>query len=87
MEPTAFWMSPNTNTRYPQRWHIVIPSLDLSLDIAPQLVGQELVTSRSTQVTYWEGAVEITGASRGLPLRGKGYMELTGYAERITRKL
>jgi len=87
MEPTAFWMSPNTNARYPQRWHIVIPSLDLSLDIAPQLAGQELVTSRSTQVTYWEGAVEITGTSRGLPLRGKGYMELTGYAERITRKL
>lgn len=87
MEPTAFWMSPKTNARYPQRWHIVIPPLDLSLDIAPQLAGQELVTSRSTHVSYWEGAVEISGTSRGLPLRGQGYMELTGYAERITRKL
>jgi predicted secreted hydrolase len=87
MEPTAFWASPKTTTRYPQRWHIVIPSLNLSLDIVPQLAGQELVTSRSTQVTYWEGAVEITGNGHGRPLRGQGYMELTGYAERISQKL
>ncbi len=87
MEPTAFWTSPKTTTRYPQRWHIVIPSLNLSLDIVPQLAGQELVTSRSTQVTYWEGAVGITGTSHGHPVRGQGYMELTGYAERISEKL
>jgi predicted secreted hydrolase len=87
MEPTAFWTSPRTTTRYPQRWHIVIPSLNLSLDIVPQLAGQELVTSRSAQVTYWEGAVEITGFDHGRPVRGQGYMELTGYAERISQKL
>jgi predicted secreted hydrolase len=65
----------------------VIPSLNLSLDIVPQLAGQELVTSRSAQVTYWEGAVEITGFDHGRPVRGQGYMELTGYAERISQKL
>ncbi|HYH45776.1 MAG TPA: lipocalin family protein, partial [Thermoanaerobaculia bacterium] len=27
---------------------------------------------------YWEGAVDVT--SRGTPLRGRGYVELTGYA-------
>jgi predicted secreted hydrolase len=87
MESSAFWTSPNTNARYPQRWHIVIPSLNLSLDIAPRLADQELITSRSTQVTYWEGAIEVTGTVEGQPIHGKGYMELTGYAERISQKL
>ena len=87
MEPTAFWTSPKTGARYPQRWHMVIPSMNLSLDIAPRLADQELTTSRSTQVTYWEGAVQVIGTSQGRPLRGQGYMELTGYAERISRKL
>lgn len=87
MEPTAFWTSPKTKARYPQRWHIVIPSMNLSLDIAPRLADQELATSRSTHVTYWEGAVEVTGTSRDRSLKGQGYMELTGYAERFSQKL
>src|SRR5574341_131690 len=87
MEPTAFWTSPKTKARYPQRWHMVIPSMKLSRDIAPRLADQELATSRSTQVTYWEGAVQVIGTSQGRPLRGQGYMELTGYAERISQKL
>jgi predicted secreted hydrolase len=43
--------------------------------------------SRSTQVTYWEGAIEATGASQGKPIHGQGYMELTGYAEPFTKRL
>ena len=42
---------------------------------------------RSTQVTYWEGAIESMGTSGGKPITGLGYMELTGYAERFTKKL
>jgi predicted secreted hydrolase len=87
MEPSTFWTSPKTNARYPQRWHIVIPSMQLSLDIIPQLAGQELVTSRSTQVTYWEGAIEVNGVAQGKTIKGQGYMELTGYAERFDKKL
>jgi len=87
MEPTAFWTSPRTKAHYPQRWHIVIPSLHLVLDTAPQLAGQELTTSRSTQVTYWEGAIELNGVVQGTAIKGEGYMELTGYAERFSKKL
>jgi hypothetical protein len=29
---------------------------------------------------YWEGAVQITGDRQGLPLKGYGYVEMTGYA-------
>ena len=51
------------------------------------MAGQELITTRSTQVTYWEGAIEARGTVEGKPIKGQGYMELTGYAERIPNKL
>jgi predicted secreted hydrolase len=38
-------------------------------------------TSGSTGVHYWEGSVSIGGVKKGLPINGKGYVELTGYAE------
>lgn len=41
--------------------------------------AQELVTTKSTQVTYWEGAVDVTGRSGGTLVRGEGYVEMTGY--------
>jgi predicted secreted hydrolase len=53
----------------------------------PLLADQELRTSRSTQVTYWEGAVSISGVKQGRPVKGQGYVELTGYAERILQKM
>jgi predicted secreted hydrolase len=28
---------------------------------------------------YWEGAVSIAGTRDGAPIRGEGYVELTGY--------
>ncbi len=41
---------------------------------------QELVTTESTRVNYWEGAVEVTGTKAGRPVQGRGYLEMTGYA-------
>jgi predicted secreted hydrolase len=40
------------------------------------LDDQELRTERS-RVTYWEGAVAIEGTRRGVPVRGRGYLEMT----------
>ena len=40
---------------------------------------QELMTAGSTRVTYWEGAVDVTGSFRDTPVRGVGYVEMTGY--------
>ena len=65
----------------------MIPSLNLSPQLTPLLADQELRTGRSTQVTYWEGAVDVAGTERGQPLKGRGYIEMTGYAERIKQKL
>jgi predicted secreted hydrolase len=60
---------------YPAAWQIEIPAYGLSLEIAPLVQDQELRVS----FTYWEGAVEISGTSSGMPVNGSGYVELTGY--------
>ena len=87
LEPTSHWTSPASKAHYPQRWRLTIPSQQLSLELAPLMAEQELSTTRSTQVTYWEGAIEARGTTQGRPIQGKGYMELTGYAERFSKKL
>ena len=87
LEPISFWNSPLSKGRYPQRWRLTVPSRNLSLELVPRMAEQELRTDRSTQVTYWEGAIESMGTSGGKPITGLGYMELTGYAERFTKKL
>jgi predicted secreted hydrolase len=87
LEPISYWTSPTSQARYPQRWRLTVPSQQLSLELVPLMAQQELSTTRSTQVTYWEGAIEATGTAHGQPIHGQGYMELTGYAERFTKKL
>ena len=32
-------------------------------------------------VRYWEGAVDVAGKRDQLPVKGRGYVELTGYAK------
>jgi predicted secreted hydrolase len=87
LEPLTYWASALSKARYPQRWRLTVPSKGLSLELVPRMAEQELRTERSTQVTYWEGAIEITGEANGRMIQGLGYMELTGYAERFTQKL
>lgn len=82
-----YWSSRASGGQYPSRWRLAVPALDLSLDLRPLLADQELTTSRSTQVTYWEGAVEASGHLRGAPVAGNGYVELTGYAKPMRKRL
>lgn len=81
------WTSPGSRARYPAGWRVTVPRLQMSIDVSPMMADQELVTRRSTQVTYWEGAVQISGTTRGQAVTGQGYVELTGYAERFTERL
>ena len=70
------WTSPRSGASYPARFRIRVPSEELELEIEPLVADQEMRTS----FTYWEGAVRVAGSARGRPLRGRGYVELTGYA-------
>lgn len=87
LEPLSEWSSPTSKARYPQKWKLTIPSQQLSLELIPRMAEQELSTTRSTQVTYWEGAIAVSGVAGGRASTGHGYMELTGYAERFDKKL
>jgi predicted secreted hydrolase len=65
------WISSATNVEYPISWRLQIPQADLNLEISALIPNQEL---RLGSITYWEGAVGITGS-----VTGRGYAELTGY--------
>ncbi|MEW6406047.1 MAG: lipocalin-like domain-containing protein [Chloroflexota bacterium] len=71
------WHSPHTQGLYPAAWEIKLNQPNCLLEIHPWMVDQEVHFST---VTYWEGAVRFEGTCDGVPIRGNGYIELTGYA-------
>ena len=71
------WKSPESGARYPSRFRLRLPSEEMELEVAPLAADQEL----RAVVRYWEGAVDVRGVSRGKPVEGEGYIELTGYGE------
>jgi len=79
VETQDYWTSPHSKARYPAAWVLEVPSVQLRVQIKPVLADQELQTLKSTQVTYWEGAVDVSGEHGGTPISGQGYVELTGY--------
>jgi predicted secreted hydrolase len=81
------WQSPHSGGRYPAAWQVMVSSVKLSLSVVPNLADQEMRTPGSTAVTYWEGSVTITGEMAGRPVKGKGYVELTGYAQAFEQPL
>jgi predicted secreted hydrolase len=70
------WRSPRGGS-YPARWRLHVPALSLELELVPVLADQEL----GTTPRYWEGAVDANGERGGQRLLGRGYVELTGYAQ------
>jgi len=72
------WASPRTAVSYPVEWQVRIGTREL--DLEPLLDDQENDTRMSTGAIYWEGAVRAYEAHR---LVGRGYLELTGYGERL----
>lgn len=77
MAPEGAWTSPTSGARYP---------LPLRLDafgqvfrLVPTISDQELLTGRSTGITYWEGDCRVLDQN-GHEI-GDAYLELTGYAQ------
>lgn len=76
--PGRRWTSPRTGIGYPVQWTVRAAGQEYSL--APLLDDQENDTRLSTGAIYWEGAVRAYRQDR---LVGRGYLELTGYGERL----
>jgi predicted secreted hydrolase len=80
LTPGTTWQSPDTGAQYPLHWSIQVPRLGLDLVIRPAFPDQEMETSQTTGISYWEGAIDITGHEADRRVGGRGYLELTGYA-------
>ena len=79
LEETARWKSAASGASYPARWVLRVPRAEVAAEVVPLVKDQELVTGKSTRVTYWEGACDVTVPGSGVPL-GRAYVEMTGYA-------
>ncbi len=78
LTPLGTWTSPETGITYPQGWQVRFPAQDLELTIRPLIPDQEM----RVRFVYYEGATRIEGTWRGTPIRGWGFVELTGYGGR-----
>jgi len=76
--PTRWWRSPRTGTNYPVAWSVTVG--DMQIGIEPLMHDQENDTRLTTGTVYWEGAVRATRDGHAM---GLGYLELTGYWQRL----
>jgi predicted secreted hydrolase len=53
----------------------------MDLRVRAVLDAQEM-TGEVSGISYWEGAIEVTGTRAGRPVTGRGYLEMTGYSGR-----
>jgi predicted secreted hydrolase len=81
------WKSQKSGATYPSKWSVKIPGYRIELMLDPTVKDQELITKESTRVTYWEGSVNVEGKYQGDPIKGMGYVELTGYAQNLSGKI
>jgi predicted secreted hydrolase len=81
------WKNPRGRGHYPMKWRLGVPALEVNVTVTPAFPDQELDTAKSTQVIYWEGAVSAEGTVQGRPVKGWGYVEMTGYADSFRKKL
>ena len=77
--PGRRWTSPATRADYPVEWTLATPAGRFT--VRALLDAQELDSRRSTGAVYWEGLCELLDA--GDRRVGLGYLEMTGYAERL----
>ncbi|MFK7739130.1 MAG: lipocalin-like domain-containing protein [Planctomycetota bacterium] len=76
-EPSGQWTAADGAATYPSRWRLQCSDPPFDLEVTPALADQEL----RTLVRYWEGSVDVRGTRAGRPVRGRGYLEMTGYAK------
>jgi predicted secreted hydrolase len=73
--PVRRWKSPASGIEYPVEMEVRVG--ERRLRVAPLMDDQELDVRASAGTLYWEGAVRVEGDGG---TKGRGYLELTGYA-------
>jgi predicted secreted hydrolase len=77
--PQRVWTSPVSQASYPVEWMIRTPADFYT--VRAVLDNQELDSRASTGAIYWEGLSQLVD-SNGREV-GRGYLEMTGYAQRL----
>jgi predicted secreted hydrolase len=77
MTPGGWWTSPKTGGRYPLTWRVRVAALGFDFRVTTPLERQEVVSRAGP--SYWEGAADFIGTGPQGPIRGRGYVEMTGY--------
>ncbi|MBS0610063.1 MAG: carotenoid 1,2-hydratase [Proteobacteria bacterium] len=77
--PLRHWQSPGSGANYPVQWRVDTPVG--SFTVQALLDAQELDSRASTGATYWEGLSLLRNEAKQEV--GRGYLEMTGYAQRL----
>lgn len=77
--PGRRWTSPLSQASYPVEWDVRTPAG--AFKVKAVIDQQELDSRASTGAIYWEGLSDLLDA--GGRRVGRGYLELTGYAQRL----
>jgi predicted secreted hydrolase len=81
LEVKSRWKSPRSGAEYPASWFVRIPRIELEIEIDPTVIDQELVLDQSAPVISWQGSVRVSGRLEGRNVAGRGFVELSGYAQ------
>ncbi|MGB7437200.1 MAG: lipocalin-like domain-containing protein [Candidatus Acidiferrum sp.] len=73
------WRSPVTGAVYPVHWTVLVPKLNIAVEVTTQLKSQELAGKSNVVPNYWEGAIDVNGREGQRNVTGVGYLEMTGY--------
>ena len=75
--PRRFWKSPMSQASYPVEWTVETPAGTFT--VRAVIDNQELDSRASTGAIYWEGLSDLLDT--GGRVVGRGYLEMTGYAQ------
>ncbi|HWE03333.1 MAG TPA: lipocalin-like domain-containing protein [Tepidisphaeraceae bacterium] len=76
LRPSKPWVSPASGSAYPQEWAVSVRGMS-QLTVRTRIPGQELITTASTKVDYFEGSADVLNSTGSMI--GEGYLEMTGY--------
>ncbi|MCX7922567.1 MAG: hypothetical protein N3B21_11260 [Clostridia bacterium] len=87
LKPSNPWQSRRSNAIYPLEWSIIIPEFGLKINVSAVFPEQEMPIIGPLKA-IWEGACSVVGNevqkdNKIMPVRGKGFLELVGYANYI----
>ena len=74
-----YWVSPESNAKYPVEWKIEVPHVGLSTNLKTLFPNQELELNFGplTEFYYWEGMCNAVGTINGKQVNGNSYVEMT----------